>query len=141
MNFSTGCAFNLREMFYKFPIEKLSFGGEITKYRRKLAAKIFKENVKMVIQDIIDNNVTFNLPLYRGKKCKMHMKRYSGKRFIAMRKKGKWRDVDYLKSQFSGYMPVMYINSNGTPREKNIYLNRKLLDKITENTNKGKQYC
>jgi len=30
---------------------------------------------------------------------------------------------------------------NRTPRVKNIYVNSKLKNKITDNTNKGMQYC
>ena len=63
--YSTGCAFNMDEMFMNFPYKKLklscddclNINGNL--HRDKLVKKVFRECVKMVLNDVIDNNVTF----------------------------------------------------------------------------------
>jgi hypothetical protein len=69
------------------------------------------------------------------------MQRMTGDQFKALRKGGKWKDVDYLKSFFTGYQLGLFMYGNRTPRVKSIYVNKELRNKITENTNNGKQYC
>ena len=58
-----------------------------------------------------------------------------------MRRAGKWRDINYLKSMFTGYQLGFFMYGKRTPRVKNIYVNKELRDKITNNTNNGMQYC
>lgn len=147
MNYATGCAFSLDEMFENFPYKKLKTNCKKCEeiigdpHRDKLVKKIFREAVKLVLNDIVDNNATFELPLKGNKKCDIHMQRVRGDKFKNLRKKGKWKDVDYLKSMFTGYQLGLFMYGNRTPRVKNIYVNKELKDKITENTNKGMQYC
>jgi len=59
------------------------------------------------------------------------------------RRNGKWQDVDFLNSYFSGYQLTLNMyNKEGKPvRIKPIYLDNKLKNKLTEYTNQGKQYC
>lgn len=144
---ATGAALNLQDIFINFPNEELQLSCKdceaITgdRHREKLAQKIFKESVKLVINDIIDNNVTFRLPT-GSRKCEIHMKTVSGDEFKRLRRAGKWRNIDFLKSLFSGNQLsfVMY-SPTRPPRIKNIYVNKSLKDKIDNNTNKGKTYC
>ena len=50
-------------------------------------------------------------------------------------------NVDFLTSNFSGYQIVLDMESKKrTTRQKDIYLSPKDRDRITENTNLGKQY-
>lgn len=147
MNYATGCAFSQDDMFENFPYKKLKIScRECTEingnpHRDKLVKKIFRECVKLVLNDVIDNNTTFELPLNGNKKCDIHMQRIRGDKFKSLRKAGKWKDVDYLKSMFTGYQLGLFLYGNRTPRIKNIYVNKELRDKITKNTNEGKQYC
>lgn len=144
---ATGCAFNIDDMFYNFPYKKLNLSCEDCKNingdknRDALVKQIFRDHLLMVIEDIIDNNVTFNLPLNGGKKADIHMNKISGNDFKNLFKHGKWRDVDFLKSMFCGYQLSLFMYGKIKPRIKPIYINKYLQDKITEYTNNGKQYC
>lgn len=146
MRYSLGCAFNLDEMFMNFQFKKLKITCKECKsitgnnHRDILVKKIFRENLKLVLNDIIDNNITFWLPLTSGKKCCMKMKRVEGEDFKNLRKVGKWKDVDIVKSMFSGYEIQFFMLGNRTPRVKHVYINKELKDRITNNTNKGMQY-
>lgn len=146
MNYATGCAFNLKEIFENLDRKKLHITSKLSemitgdRHLNTLIFRIFRDSMKIIFRDIIDNNVTFLLPTTRSS---IHMKRVSGEDFAYGRQHGKWRDIDFLKSNFSGYQLILDINKrNGLHEiEKPIYLNKPYRDKIVENTNKGKQYC
>ena len=146
MNYALGCAFSSDDLFMNFPFKKLSLSckqcKEITgnNHRDVLVKKVFKESLKLVLNDIIDNNVTFWLPLTSGKKCCMKMKRVEGEDFKNLRKAGKWKEIDIVTSMFSGYEIHFFMLGQRTPREKVVYLNKELRSKISLNTNKGVQY-
>lgn len=147
MKFALGCAFNLKDIFMNFPLNKLKVTSKECiniigdKHRRILAMRVFKECVKLAINDIIDNNITFVLPLVGNKKCYIYMKRIEGETFKDLKRKGKWKNLDFITSMFSGYQLVMEMHANRTPRTKSVYLNPVLRDKIVENVNNGKTYC
>lgn len=149
MNFvkAIGCALNTSHLFINFPFKKLKINCKKCKeltgdaHRNKLAEKIFKENFKLIINDIIDNNVTFQLPT-GSRKCDIHMQTYSGDDFKHLRRSGKWKHVDFLKSLFTGNQLALFMYSpKRPPRIKNIYVNKELQKKIDEYTNNGKTYC
>lgn len=148
MNYATGCAFNLDEMFLNFKKSKLKMTSnqceKINKdpHRNKLIQKIFRESVKLILNDIIENNVTFELPT-GARKSDIHIKRYYKEEFAKGRQNGKWKDVDYLQSNFTGYQLILTMYGKGGTRNriKPIYLNKEYKDKITKYTNEGKQYC
>jgi hypothetical protein len=109
MMWSTGCAFSLDEVFENFPYKKLKITGKECQainnnsHKKPLVKQIFRECVKEVLNDVIDNNVTFELPLSGKVKSDIHMQKISGDMFKALFKNGKWRDVNFLKSLFTGY--------------------------------------
>lgn len=92
-----------------FPFKKLKINCKEcekingNRHRDALVKQIFRDNVNMVLNDIIENNVTFELPLNGLVKCDMHMDRVTGEDFQNLRRAGKWKDVDFLKSMFSAY--------------------------------------
>lgn len=144
--YALGHAFTLKNLFDNFSLKLLKIScnecQKITgdRHRDILAKRIFIESLKLVLDDIIDNNVTFWLPLTSNKKCNIHMKRFQGKAFSDLRKAGKWKDIDILKSMFTGYQMSLFMLGNRTPRVKPIYLNKYFRDKIVYNTNNGMQY-
>lgn len=146
-NYATGHALSLRELFSNFPVSKLKMTPEECKKiysdgnKKDLAAAIFAESVELVVADIIDNNTHFKLPGVSGNEAYLHMNRIEGKDFKKAFKNGKWNDVDFIMSNFSGYQLVYdVINVKKLPKRKSIYLSPKYKEKITENTNLGKQY-
>lgn len=146
MNYALGCAFSMDDLLMNFPYKKLQITCEQCKsitgnnHRDILVKKVFKENLKLVLSDIIENNVTFWLPLTGNRRCNIHMKRVHGEEFKNLRRGGKWKDVDIIKSMFSGYELRLFMLGNRTPRVKTIYLNKEYRERITINTNNGVQY-
>lgn len=145
---ATGHAFSNQDIFINFPNKKLKITcneceeliGE--RHREKLAEKIFRDCFKMVIEDVIDNNVTFQLPLTGIVKSDIHMATFKDDAFKAGRKNGKWKNVDFLKSLFTGHQLRLFMYSpNRLSKSKPIYVNKELKDRIDQNTNLGKTYC
>ena len=145
MKYAMGYTLNLKDLFCNFNVKRLKLSAakceEVLKNRHKeiIAFKVMKYCIKLVIEDIIHNNATFHLPTNK-KKATIRMKKYEEEQFIKGRRNGKWKDVDFLASNFSGYQMVMRFMSQGIVREKPIYLDPGHRDLITEYTNNGKQY-
>lgn len=147
-NRAIGWACNLNEIFIRFPYEKCR--SLMTKWRtfqerRKIIKQVFREGLRLVLEDIIDNNVTFKIQGIGYQGGEIHMEAITGSEFERVKKLGKFKDVDFLESFFTGYQMYLYVHGkrdNFLHRRKfPIYLNKYFKDKITENTNKGKQYC
>lgn len=145
MNYATGHALNISEIFSTFDVKKLDVSSKECeeligeRHKERLAQKIFKHAIDLVLDDIIDNNATFSLPT-ASRKAEMKMKRFNKKEFAKARKNGKWLDVDFLSSNFSAYQIVLEFQSKGIMREKLVYLDPAHKNRITEHTNNQKQY-
>lgn len=146
-NYAMGHCFTGKDLFNNFPVNKLKMSKEqcVATYpdgsKRDLAASIFTRSVQIVVDDIINNNVDFKFPTLGQTQAYLRMKRTTGQNFKKAFKNGKWNDVDFLTSNFSGYQIVLDMESKKrTTRQKDIYLSPKDRDRITENTNLGKQY-
>lgn len=145
--FAMGHTFSAKDIFHNFPIDKLKMDYDTVKKvytdgdKRSLSASIFTKGMQLIVEDIIENNVHFLLPTLGSTESYMYMKKTSGKDFKNAFKRGKWRDVDFLASNFTGYQLAMSVKSKKRPeKEKLIYLGYKHKDRITELTNKGKRY-
>lgn len=145
MKYALGYALNLKDLFGTFNIKRLKLKSkkceELIGNRHKeiLMYKVMKYCIKLVIEDIIHNNATFHLPTRKKKVC-IKMKKVEGEQFAKARRNGKWRDVDFLASNFSGYQMVIRFMSGEVTREKPIYLDPIHKNQITQYTNEGKQY-
>ena len=148
MNYALGYSFNVEDLFYKFPMNKLKLTcndcEELFNDRHKdrTIVKIFKDSYEMVLNDIIDNSDTFKFPLTGAQECEMRMNRISGDNFTKARQNRKFQDIDFLVSNFSGNNIILDMKTKkGRRKIKQVYVDKKLKTKITENTNNGKQYC
>ena len=89
--YALGCAFNTDDLFYNFSYKNLKLNCKQCfdiigdNHRSILAKQIFKYSLKLVIEDIIERNVTFWFPLTGDRKCNMHMKRVIGNDFKKLR--------------------------------------------------------
>lgn len=144
---ATGSAFSLADIFINFPYKKLKMGvndcqrinGD--RHRNLLVQKIFKDHMKMVMNDVIDNNVTFVLPT-GSRRCEIRMRTIKDNDFKNLKRSGKWKGVDFLKSWFTGNQLSLFMMSPKRPdRVKNIYVNSEMTRRIDEYTNEGKTYC
>lgn len=146
-NFAMGHTFSAQEIFHNFPIEKLKIDYDTVKKiysdgdKRSLSASIFTKGMQLIIEDIIENNTYFLLPTVGTNEAYLYMNKTSGNNFKNAVKHGKWRDVDFLTSNFTGYQLSLKTKSSKRPeKEKTIYLDYKHKDRITELTNEGKRY-
>lgn len=109
--------------------------------KRDLASSIFIRSVEMVVDDIIENNIQFKLPGIGQTQSYLQMERTTGDDFKQAFKRGKWRDVDFIRSNFTGYcLKFTMLSKKRTMRVKMVYLANSKTRKITEYTNKGRQY-
>ena len=73
------------------------------------------------------------------------MEAITGSQFEKLRENGKFKEVDFLESLFTGYQMYLYIHGksdNFLHRKKYpIYVNRYLRNKLVKYTNEGKVYC
>lgn len=146
-NYALGHSFCAKDLFMNFPVRKMKLTPDVcTKLypdgsKRDFAASIFSRCLQLVVDDIIENNVHFKFPGLGQTQAYMYMNRTQGDKFKKAFKNGKWRDVDFITSNFSGYQLVLEMQSQKRlPRQKPIYLSSELKNKITEYTNQGKQY-
>lgn len=146
-NYAVGHAFSAKNLFMNFPVNKLKMTKEqcVKTYsdgnKRDLATSIFIRSVEMVVDDIIENNVHFKFPGLGRTQAYLHMNRTTGDKFKKAFRNGKWNDVDFITSNFSGNQLILNIESKKrTSRNKPVYLGAKDRDRITELTNNGKQY-
>ena len=142
-----GHSFTCHDIFMNFPVRKLKMTPEQCKEvysdgsKRDLAASIWMSSVRLIIDDIIENNTQFKLPGMGRTQSYIQMKRTEGDDFKKAFRRGKWRDVDFIISNFCGYQLQFVMESKKrTRREKPIYLATSDKDRITEYTNQGKQY-
>ena len=142
-----GHAFRAKELFQNFPLGKMKLSKEdcIKQYsdgnKRDLAASIFVRAMEIIVDDIIENNIQFKFPGLGTTQAYLQMKRTEGSDFKDAFRRGKWRDIDFIKSNFCGYQLCLIMESLKRPmREKLIYLSKNKREKITEYVNKGKQY-
>ena len=145
MNYALGYAFNIHDMFANFDTSKLDLETKKceeligNRHKEVIAKKVFKYAVKLVIDDVINNSARFELPT-KDKKSFIAMKKFSGDDFKNARRHGKWKDIDFLNSNFSAYSMIFNYQNHGIFKEKLVYLDNINKDIITENTNAGKQY-
>lgn len=142
-----GHAFTLHDLFMNFPVKKLKMTPEQCKEiysdgsKRDLAASIFARSLEIVVNDIIDNNTHFKLPTLGHASSYIYMRRTEDAQFKRAFRRGKWNDVDFVMSNFCGYQLAFKIdNPQGNSKHKAIFVGSDLKQKITDNTNKGKQY-
>lgn len=147
--YTTGAAFSLPSLFERDSAKQLHLkfleavkilGFNKVGARDLLCAKVFAECFYMILEDMLENNITFTLPL--GKKhAEIHMKRISGKQFQCGMKGRKFKDIDFLKTQFVAYRPYFFMHTNNRDREKQIYTTIDYRKRLDEKVNNGKKYC
>lgn len=145
---ATGWACNLNNVFVRFPYEK--YKSLITKWktfseRRKLVKQVFREGLHLILNDLIENNVTFKLPSLGVQGGEIHFEAISGEEFERVRKKGKFKDIDFLESLFTGYQLYLYMHTRRdnflSAKKTPIYISGEFKRKLIEYTNNGKTYC
>lgn len=109
---------------------------------KKLVGMVFTYFMYLVILDIIENNVTFELPLKGTAQAEFYVKSFTGEAFRRLYQAGKWDDVDFLNCDFTGYQIYFrYKTKRGDWKEKPVYLSHKnARDIFHQKINEGKKY-
>ena len=146
-HFSLGWACNLNDIFVRFPYEKCKnliklFKTKIEK-RRKIK-QVFRTGIEVILNDIIENNNTFQLPPLGYYGGEIHFEAVSGSEFERLRAKGKFSGIDFLETIFTGYQLYLYLHGkrdNFLHRRKYpIYMSNYLKEKLETLANNGKTY-
>ena len=147
-HFAIGWACNLNDIFVRFPYEKcksLIKNFKTKQLKRQKVKQVFREGVQQILNDVIENNVTFKIQGVGCQGGEIHMEAITGSQFEKLRENGKFKEVDFLESLFTGYQMYLYIHGksdNFLHRKKYpIYVNRYLRNKLVKYTNEGKVYC
>lgn len=141
--YARGYAFSLSDMFVPFRHKKLKLTCEECqqyfkeRHKVEVAKRVMRECVKLVMNDILENNITFKIPYYNAE---IHMEKISGENFKRARSKGAFEDIDFLKTNFTAYRPCLYMYGKRT-RSKTIRMHKAYTKKLDEYTNNGKIYC
>ena len=147
-HYAIGWACNLNDLFVRFPYEKcksLIKNYKLKQFRRQKVKQVFREGVQQILDDIIENNVTFKIQGVGYQGGEIHMEAITGSDFERARKNGKFEEVDFLESLFTGYQMYLYVHGksdNFLHRKKYpIYVNKYLREKLVKYTNEGRKYC
>lgn len=140
--YATGYAFNAFDLFEKYPISviptevKHQFGLS----KRELAASVFIKCCQLVLIDILENDVDFQLKFYKSTGS-LRIQPVSDEKFKIARKNGTFKNVDYYASMFTGYQYTFEMNRcNRVIKIKHVYVWGKLSKKLVEYTNQGRSW-
>lgn len=141
--YATSYAIKAWELYSKFPTTKYlkrALKAIPKKYYNnypELYGQIFKYFFFLMIQDIIENNISFKFP---HSDSYIEMQAVHGDDFKRAREAGAFPDVDYLASNFTGYNIAFRRNGRWGSRSKRLHISRRFTDRITELTNQGKKW-
>lgn len=147
-NYALGWACNLNDLFVRFPYEKCK--NLIKKYKtkhlqRQKIKQVFRTGVEIILNDIIENNASFQIPSLKYHGGEIHYEPIKGSEFKRLREKGKFDRIDFLETLFTGYQLYLYLhgkNDNFLARRKiPIYISSHYKRKMEDLVNKGKTYC
>lgn len=110
------------------------------KTRRRHAAAIFEQCFYTILLDIIENNITFVLPLHFGNYAELHISTIEDEKFKQMYKSGRFQNVDYVASEFSTSRMEFLYRYKGKTIKTPIILRKDLGRLLTQRINEGKKY-
>ena len=147
MHLNTSFCFTSYDIFSTFNLKQLKIKRTTVqdKYgcnkKQMFCASVFSYCCYLIILDIIQNNVTFVLPLFNHKSATINVRPIIGDELKKARQYGAFQDIDLLVTNFTGYQ-LMYTweTTNHGYRRKPIYVNRRLKDILIKYINEGKQY-
>ena len=109
---------------------------------KKLVGMVFTYFMYLVILDIIENNITFELPLKGAAQGEFYVKAFTDDAFKNLYRAGKWKGIDFLNCDFTGYQIYFrYKTKHGDWKEKPVYISHKnARDVFYQKINEGKKY-
>lgn len=137
---ATSYALTADNLYYGFDYKRLkqnifTYPPSISGNIRKILGRVLRYFFYLVVCDIIEKKITFKFP--RTSRAYLEMIPTSGEEFIKARQNGKFQDVDFLTSNFTGYNLGLRYNTRYGKWVKAIHVSEKYKDRITELTNAG----
>lgn len=139
-----GAAFTEKNLFENFDTKSVEIpkdaviAAKLDK-RKKLCRRIFRDCYFLVLQDLIDRNVSFNLPV-SPRNAQIKMMPVTGDDFKKAYSAGKFRSTDYLKSYFKAYEPIVQLNYKTWSKQIPINWCKHFYLQVSDKVNKGEQY-
>jgi hypothetical protein len=113
MNYATGYGISPKELYTTFKQEYITTTqaelGE--KNKKKVCGRVFTYCMLQILNDIIDNNVIFQLPV--NTEAYLEMQSFRGEDFKKARQNGAFEDVNLTTSHFTGNQLVYRAKRTG----------------------------
>ena len=109
MRYNTSYAFNASDLFETFDKKQLKIKRTVVqdKYgvnrKQYLCASVLVYCFYLILLDIIENNITFVLPLFNGREATIYVRPLVGEEFKQARQRGAFSEIDVLATNFTGY--------------------------------------
>lgn len=130
------------DLYKTIDIDKLGkIPGKLNKNTlklRKYLGKIYMELMEYVIDDIIENNVTFKLTLILDRKGTFHIRPIKGDDFKRLMQSGSFKGLDFLKTDFTGYR--LFYSSSYRNKDRSVALDKRNKNRIIDKANSGMKY-
>lgn len=104
---------------------------------RKYLGKIYMELMELVIEDIIENNATFNFTLIFDRKGTLQIRPVRDEKFKFLMQRGTFEGLDFLKTDFTGY-GLFY--SSCRRHDRYVSIDNKTKKRIIDKANNGMKY-
>lgn len=139
-----GQAFNEKDLFENFDLKSVEIPKEAVEQakldkRRKLCKRIFRDYYFLILQELIDNNICFELPI-GSRKAVIKMTQVTGENFQNAYANGKFRNIDYLKTYFTAYDPIIELQYNTWSKYIPINWSKYFYKQVEDKVNAGQQY-
>jgi len=140
MNYATGYGITPKDLYTTFKRENITtpLAQLWDRSKPKVCGAIFTFCMLQILNDVIDNNVVFKLPV--NTEAYIEMKTISGEDFKKARQNGAFSDINITSSNFKGNQLVYRARRKEYWKVKSIKVSKVLKNRITEHTNKGKNY-
>lgn len=107
--------------------------------KKGLCCKVLLYCFYLILLDIIENNATFVFPV-RGRECVLHVVPCFDEDFLEAMQRGKFKGIDFLASNFTGYsLELRWQYAEGF-RRKPVFINKTWKEKFYNYINSGKKY-
>lgn len=132
----------ISDLFKTINLDKLGkIPGKLNKNTKSLRnelGKIYMELMELVVDDIIENNVTFKFTLTLDRKGTLQIRPIKGEYFEKLMQNGSFQGLDFLKTDFTGYR--LFYSSSHRGKDRFVALDKKNKNRIIEKANKGMKY-
>lgn len=146
MHYKTGYCFVASDLYDNMDLKSLNIPKKLFtgKYKadtlREFCGIILTFCFYLIVLDIIENNVTFVLPLNGDRWANLYVKSFHDEEFQRMYRGGKFMGIDFLNSMFTGYQIYFQYKYRYGVRDKPVYINERVKKIFYDNVNNGKQY-